>query len=336
MLERLLGELIVVDLNEAFTGTPSQDIIDGIEKLKTQFNLTDDNFLGVSRNKFKILIPRKERPKYFQDIQKLDDFIRDDINVIKYKTSTFLLKPIEAQGGKSAGKPNEAAFLEGINNSINICGGPITVILDSPQYKDTFNNVTEAVDSSTTGAGEGDKSDAQLLSGTNILANISLKKEKFLAWETLKKRWKNEFLKIANNALNNKIPPLTLKPNPDKKGKYLMYNSETGNRITLVQIDNAPKEVNEMIVFGPEEPKVIVVGNNFKEDDFILDEEKCILTVKIHHIYKTLNDVEDDNAEPVIVLMQHRNQSYGLDFRARPAYDIKKPSIVVDWGDITK
>ena len=89
MLERLLKEYNVI-LNEA----PSQDILDGIEILKQEFNLADEDFVAKTGKTYKVLVPSKERKEYSQKISQLDDFELKGDNKISFKNNaTFEIKP---------------------------------------------------------------------------------------------------------------------------------------------------------------------------------------------------------------------------------------------------
>ena len=71
LLESLLSDL----LDEKFIfEAPSKDIEDGIEILKTEYGLTDGDFKEVSGKTYKVLVPKKERKKYFDDsiLKKID------------------------------------------------------------------------------------------------------------------------------------------------------------------------------------------------------------------------------------------------------------------------
>ena len=62
LLESLLNDL----LDEKFIfEAPSKDIEDGIEILKTEYGLTDGDFKEVSGKTYKVLVPKKERKKFF-------------------------------------------------------------------------------------------------------------------------------------------------------------------------------------------------------------------------------------------------------------------------------
>ena len=90
LLESLLSDL----LDEKFIfEAPSKDIEDGIEILKTEYGLTDGDFKEVSGKTYKVLVPKKERKKYFDEISDLDGFSVVQQNKVKYKDAAFLIKP---------------------------------------------------------------------------------------------------------------------------------------------------------------------------------------------------------------------------------------------------
>ena len=90
LLESLLSNL----LDEKFIfEAPSKDIEDGIEILKTEYGLTDGDFKEVSGKTYKVLVPKKERKKYFDEISDLDGFSVVQQNKVKYKDAAFLIKP---------------------------------------------------------------------------------------------------------------------------------------------------------------------------------------------------------------------------------------------------
>ena len=226
-----------------------------------------------------------------------------------------------APGG--AGKDNESVFIDNINSKIEQAGGEAKVVIKSPEHTETFNKVTRAIDSSKAGAGKGDKSDAQLLSGQpgtdkgKVVANISLKQDGGFRWASVASTFKPFIEKFEEKARNGKIKGFGLMPNPEVEGKFLMYNPDTNERITKVIIPDFPKDNEEELIFGPEEPKVIVVGRTWSDDDFSLDGDTVI--VKASHIYKTLADIEEAGISPVFVIAQHQNKPIGLDYRIYPA-----------------
>jgi len=227
-----------------------------------------------------------------------------------------MLASFSSPGG--AGKTNEAVFIETLTNLIAEAGDKATIILKSPEYSETYNNITSVVDSSKTGAGQGDKSDAQFLSGEKPEANISLKQDGGFRWASVASNYPDFIKTFQEKALAGKIDGLELKPNPDVKGKYLMYNSNTGDRVTKVIIPDFiqdDKEINSFI-FGTEDPKVMVVSKTWKESDFKLEGD--VITVSATHIYKDIEDIDKASLSPVFTIAQHQNKPIGLDYRIYP------------------
>lgn len=222
-----------------------------------------------------------------------------------------------APGG--AGKDNEAKFIESLNDLIAQAGESATIKIVSPEYTETFDNVTSVVDSSKTGAGKGDKSDAQFLSGDKVVANLSLKQDGGFRWASVASNYPDFIKTFQEKALNGEIDGFGLTPNPDIKGKYLMYNPDTGERVTKVIIPDFIDGDDEMnnFIFGPEDPKVIVVGRSWKGDDFKLEGDT--ITVTASHIYKSLDDIKDGEIAPVFTIAQHQGKPIGLDYRIYPA-----------------
>ena len=240
--------------------------------------------------------------------------------MFQFNTDEFdqvnMLASFSAPGG--AGKSNEAVFIDTLNNLIAQAGETAKIIIKSPDHTETFNNVTQVEDSSKAGAGVGDKSDAQFLSDGTIVANISLKQDGGFRWASVASNFPDFVKTFQEKAFAGEIPGFELKPNPDVKGKYLMYNSNTGDRVTKVIIpdfiDN--EEQIDKFVFGPEKPKPIVISRSWKEDDFKLEGDTII--VQASHIYKNIDDIEKGGISPVFTIAQHQNKPIGLDYRIYP------------------
>jgi hypothetical protein len=216
-----------------------------------------------------------------------------------------------------AGKSNEAMFIDTLNNLIEQAGGSATIKLQSPEYTEMFINVDKVVDSSKMGAGVGDKSDAQFMSGNSVVGNISLKQDGGFRWASVASTYKDFIQKFIQKASNKELKNLSLEPNPDSPKKYLMFDPTTGTRVSKVIVPDFPMEDIENWVFGPEEPKTIVVSRTWKESDFSLNGD--IITVQASHIYKDLKDLEKDKMDPVFYIAQHVGTSTGLDFRIVPS-----------------
>lgn len=224
-----------------------------------------------------------------------------------------------APGGK--GKTNEAKFIESLNDLITQADEPINIKIVSPKYTETFNDVTKVEDSSKSGAGKGDKSDAQFLSGDKVVGNISLKQDGGFRWASVASMYPDFIKSFQEKAMDGSIDGFGLMPNPNIKGKYLMYNPDTGERITKVIIPDFIEGDEEMekFIFGPENPKVIVVGRTWKDSDFSFDPNSNTITVQASHIYKSLDDIKKGGVSPVFTIAQHQGKPIGLDYRIYPA-----------------
>jgi hypothetical protein len=222
-----------------------------------------------------------------------------------------------------AGKSNEAKFIDTLNKLIEEAGGTVTIKITSPEYTEVSNNVTYIRDSSKAGAGKGDKSDAQFLSGQpgsdtgKVVANISLKQDGGFRWASVASVYKDFIQKFIQKASAKQLEKVSLEPNPDSPSKYLMFDPTTNTRVSKVIVPDFPMKDVENWVFGPETPKVIVVGRTWKESDFSLSGDT--ITVQASHIYKDLADLETDKMDPVFYIAQHVGTSTGLDFRIVPS-----------------
>jgi len=323
---------IGINLNE----TLSSEAQKSIDILKQDFDLEDDNFLEMTSTSYKVLMDNSERRDFLKKASELDDFEFElkgaSVGRLKYqpegqsKPIYIYAKPANVQGLGSAGKQNEANFIDNINTKIEEAGGSLDILITAPNSSPLLTkNVTEVVDSSKTGAGKGDKSDAQFISNGKVVQNISLKQAEGFRWASVKSDPEfSPFIEIfIKKALAGDIKGLKLERNTEVAGeKYLMFNDK-GERVTIIIIDDFPEGFEERVVFGPETPKTVVVGGTFSKDDsdFILKED--VLEIKAAGIYRTLDDIEKTGQEPVFVIAQHAKMSYGLDFRIFPANKAK-------------
>ena len=216
-----------------------------------------------------------------------------------------------------AGKSNEAKFIDTLNKLIEEAGGTATIKITSPEYTETFSGINQVVDSSKTGAGKGDKSDAQFISGNSVKANISLKQDGGFRWASVASTYKPFIEKFIQKASAKQLGKVSLEPNPTSPNKYLMFDPTTNTRVSKVIVPDFPMDDIENWVFGPETPKVIVVSRTWKESDFSLNGDT--ITVQASHIYKDLADLKTENMDPVFYIAQHVGTSTGLDFRIVPS-----------------
>jgi len=243
----------------------------------------------------------------------------NSFNMYQFDTDEFgqvnIIVSRSEPGG--AGKSNEAMFIDTLNKLIEEAGGTATIKIISPEYTETFLGINQVVDSSKTGAGKGDKSDAQFISGNSVKANISLKQDGGFRWASVASVYKDFIQKFIQKASNKQLEKVSLEPNPTSPSKYLMFDPTTNTRVSKVIVPDFPMKDVENWVFGPETPKVIVVGRTWKESDFSLNGDT--ITVQASHIYKDLADLETDKMDPVFYIAQHVGTSTGLDFRIVPS-----------------
>ena len=296
---------------DLFAGKSKPNRLGLVGKRETQFfvDLFQEAFdeEGDETLDIKITPPRKSpNPSNSFNMYTFDTKEFGEVNIV-----------VSSQPPGGAGKINESDFLSNINQLIEENGGEATVVITSSDYTLSYENITSALDSSKTGAGKGDKSDAQLLSGNDVRANISLKQDGGFRWASVATQYKDFINKLVNDAINGDLTDLQLKPNPDNPKKYLMYDPKTGNRVTKVIIPDFPKDDIENWVFGPEDPKTVVVSKTWGAEDFTLN--GGVITAKASHIYKGLEDLEKDKMDPVFAIMQHVGMSQGLDYRIIPS-----------------
>ena len=332
LLESLFKKLgVEIELNEEVPNRPStvkavQKIID---QVGTKYNLfamkSKPNRIGSIGK-----VPESNFIQAFKDVFGEDIDIKlfpprqgknpsGSFNMYQFTTEEFgevnIIVSRSEPGG--AGKSNEAMFINTLNKLIEQAGESSTIVLKSPEYTETFTSINKVEDSSKTGAGKGDKSDAQFISGNTVKANISLKQDGGFRWASVASVYKDFIQKFIQKASAKQLEKVSLETNPNSPGKYLMFDPTTNTRVSKVIIPDFPMKDVENWVFGPETPKVIVVGRTWKESDFSLDGNT--ITVQASHIYKDLADLETDKMDPVFYIAQHVGTSTGLDFRIVPS-----------------
>jgi hypothetical protein len=344
LLYEILAELDMID---EVNGSPLAN--EAIDAIKSKYNFDDTNFKLVSANSFKILIPdgfKLSRKGVMDDLQNEPDFKFDEGSIgagsslgrLKYKDKVAIyVKFAKGQGGESAGKSNESSFFDLINN--NTSEGPITVILKSDNKIRKFEGITNCRDASVEGATEYAKADAQLLAGDIVKANISLKKRNAVRWESSKRRLGDVFKKFIEKAKNNKLGNITLEPIEGAKDKFKLFNSETNKVLSKVAIINVPESFDSETIFGTDDPKTIVVKEDFENySDYTF--ENGVLTINCYKIYTDVEDVLGTLDEPVFAFSNHIGQAYGIEFRVFSKgllygdSGLKGSSAEVNWSDL--
>ena len=299
LLESLLSKVI----DENFELIKEGDAEEAIDILKKELNLTDEDFVKQSSVRYKLLVPRSERYNYVEKISKIPGFTYDanlsgsSIGGLKYKGSTFLLKPSGAQGRASAGTENEDVVVNEINKYI--AEGAKNVIFDAPNKDLTINNVKEAVTVGYDVAG-GKKADIIVKADKDY--PISIKKDNAGFWESSDTRYKKLVLTLSKKIADGDFAPeLVFQPFVDKLGNKkeginTMYNETTKTKVSGIIVTDLPTNEEESIIFGSD--KVVVVYRSFSPNDFRLEGDT--LYVEVSKIIENIADVEEFNLEPVL------------------------------------
>ena len=311
------------------------DAEDGIEILKKNFNLTDDNFVKVSANKYKLLVPRSERVEYIKKIQAIDGFDYDpsakgsSIGAITYKNSLFLLKPTGAQGRASAGTENEDVLENEIKKYLEL--GVKNVIFKGSNKSYSIPNVTGVTGVGYDVAG-GKKADI-VITGTAGNYPISIKKDNAGFWESADTRYKDLMTKLVTKIKNGDFAPeLVFVPFVDKlgnekKGINLMYNDTTKSKISGVLVTDLPNKEEESIIFGSD--NAVVIYRTYTESDFNQQGDDLIITVS--KIIENMEDVVEYNLEPVLNVRHDSTRSATGGLRAT----VQPKNLLYKDGDVT-
>jgi hypothetical protein len=344
LLYEILDELEVLD---EVNGSALAN--EAIEAIKSKYNFDNTNFKLTTANSFKLLLPdgfKLSRKGVMDDLQKDADFKFDEGSIgagsslgrLKYKDKVAIyVKFAKGQGGESAGKSNESSFFGLINN--NVSEGPITVILKNDDKTLKFEGITSCRDASVEGATEYAKADAQLSAGDVVKANISLKKRNAVRWESSKRRLNDVFETFVTKAKNGELGNVTLEPVEGAKDKFKLFNSETNKVLSKVAIVNTPESFNSETIFGNDDPKTIVVKEDFENySDYTF--ENGVLTINCYKIYTDVEDVLGTLDEPVFAFSNHIGQKYGIEFRVFSKgllysdSGLKGSSAEVNWNDL--
>ena len=311
-LRKMMGEKkikIVKEVKEAkknslkFKILKENDAEKGIEILKKELNLTDNDFVKQSSLTYKLLVPRAERFDYATKIDKIEDFEFDpnlkgsSIGGVKYKNSKFLIKPTGVQGRASAGTENEDVLVNEVRKYLD--EGAKNVIFNGSNKNYVTNNIKEIKDVGYDTA-SGKKADVVLIGDKDY--PISIKKDNAGFWESSDTRYKAVVNKLSEKIKNGDYAPqLVFRPYVDKMGNTkeginLMYNDETNQPVSGVIVTDLPSKEEDSIIFGSDD--AVVVYKTFLPSDFELKGDN--LNVKVTKIITDMKDIENFNLEPVV------------------------------------
>lgn len=278
------------------------DAEEGIKILKKELGLKDEDFKKVSSTRYKVLVPRAERFSYAQKMDSIEGFTFDpnakgsSIGAILYKNTSFLLKPSGTQGRASAGTENEDILSNEIKKYLE--DGPKNIVFIGQNKNYSVSNIKDVKDVGYDVA-EGKKADIILLGDTQY--PISIKKDNAGFWESSDTRYKDITNKLSEKIKNGDLYPLIFKPFNDKLGNEkeginIMYNKETGKKITGVIVTDLPSKDEESIIFGSD--NAVVIYKSYTPKDITLEGDT--IKVEVTKIIENLEDIKEFNLEPVL------------------------------------
>ena len=305
LLETLLSEVI----GEKFILTEATDAKEGIEILKNELGLSDSDFKKMSNVEYKVLIdgPNSNRVDLIKKMDALDNFVYDPNNrasslgAVLYNKIRFVVKPRSKQGRQSAGMGNEDAFITQITPYFE--DGPKNIIFKSPSKSLIQNNVKEVIAS---GYDTKDTKKADVILKGSKLYPISLKKNNAGFWESADTRYKDVVKrlseKIKNKEFGNELifKSFTNKLGIEKEGINIMYNENTGKKVTGVIVTDLPDAQSENIIFGSDDAKVIYQSFDTTNPEQVYELDGNNLTVKVTKIVENMEDVENLKIQPIL------------------------------------
>ena len=326
LLESLISETIGKKFSFTITEGKAEDRDEAKNILKKELSLSDSDFKDTGLN-FYVLVPNSERMNTIDKIENINtgtdkkfDYIStptsfSSIGYFMYGQSKFGIKPSEKQGGKSAGLDNEDVFISEINNLLQ--DGPKDVKIVDNNKTINFLNVTQVVGTGLS-TGEYSKSDANFYDGDKDLGGVSLKKDNAIYWESADVRFSQEVKNLLDAIINGKlgdeisyIPLKDSRGNPDPE-IIRLYNKKDNKPIAGIVVDDLPEQDTKQVIFGNDE--VPVIKRTFRPSDFKVEGDTII--VNASKIYEDLDDVEKDQALPVLNIRHDKTRRSSRGLRA--------------------
>tara|TARA_R110002124_G_scaffold63429_2_gene173821 strand:+ start:577 stop:1758 length:1182 start_codon:yes stop_codon:yes gene_type:complete len=257
---------------------------------------------------------------------------KDSVPGFQLNTKKFGEVYISVSTGKKGigGLKAEVSLTNGINN-ITDSQGSITVNFTDGKRNHSVKGTSSARQVGSKQEVEGAKADVALysepLGNGRVVANISVKEdgksESEFRWASVNNN-KTPFRRaFRDRALTDENFPIELRRtghhlDTDRSPKYKMWKRGTEERVTMVVVDGAPTDDNELYLFGTDNPKTVIATRSFSDDDFIFDDKTGVLTIKCTTLYTNIDQIQDTAVEPIFIVTQHEKQTYGLDFRIVP------------------
>ena len=359
ILEEIYTEIGLLEINvddlerisqEEEQNVPSrfETLYELVTLLKSQYKLSNDNFKIISANELRVLLPKDfslNRKGFMDDIlQNIPDTkfeegsigTRSSLGNLKYKNKVRLVvKSLDTQGEKSAGKSNEAFIINDLNNLINNQPTNIEIVADNKSL--LFPNIVKAIDASQNDTTKYAKADLQLISEDKKVYNISLKQDDAIRWESSITRYRDWFDKFIQKAKNGELGDVGLKEVPGTGGKkFKLWNIKDDKVIGRVIVKGLPEDDIDEIIFGSD--KSIVVVRTFQPSDIKKEGDK--ITIKASKIYENPEQIRGTNDEPILGLGNHVRKPLGIELRVFTKWSLyrdEKPigsNVEINYNDI--
>ena len=287
----------------AYKLVETTDAEEGLEILKKELDLSDDKYLRKSGTTYRVLVPRPERNKYIELMDKIEGFEYDgsmpgsSIGGMRYKGAKFLVKPEGRQGRNAPGLGNEDVLVNNVRNYID--EGAKTIVFKGENKDYICQNVT-GIDDVGYDVTSGKKADV-IIRGVNENYPISIKALNAGFWESADRRYKPILMNLLDKINDGEVPGLGLRPYLDVQGKekegiFVMYDTNTNKKISGVIVTDLPDKQEESIIFGSD--KCVVIYGTYTPNSFEL--KGTTLNIKVGKILTDMGDVEQYNLEPVL------------------------------------
>jgi len=359
ILEEIYTEIGLLEINvddlENISKEEDKDIPSRFETLyelvtllKSQYKLSNDNFKISSANELRVLLPKdfsQNRKDFMSDVlqnipnTKFEEGsigARSSLGNLKFKDKVRLVvKSLDVQGEKSAGKSNEAFIINDLNKLID--GQPTDIDIVAENKTLSFPNIIEVIDASQSDTTKYAKADLQLVSEDNKVYNISLKQDDAIRWESSILRYRDWFNKFIQKAKNGELGAVGLKEVPGTGGKkYKLWNIKDDKVIGRVIVKGLPEEDIDEIIFGSDNS--IVVVRTFQPSDIKKEGDKII--IKASKIYENPEQIRGTNDEPILALGNHIRKPLGIELRVFTKWSLyrdEKPigsNVEIDFNDV--
>lgn len=359
ILEEIYTEIGLLEINvddlERISQEEDKDVPPRFETLyelvtllKSQYKLSNDNFKIISSNELRVLLPKdfpQNRREFMSDVlQNIPDTkfeegsigARSSLGNLKFKNKVRLvIKSLDAQGEKSAGKPNEAFIISDLNKLID--GQPTDIEIVAENKTLTFPNIIQVKDVSQSDTTKYAKADLQLVSQDGKEYNISLKQDNAIRWESSILRYRGWFNKFIQKAKNEELGVIGLKEVPGTGGKkFKLWNIKEDKVIGRVIVKGLPEEDIDEIIFGSD--KSIVVVRTFVPSDIKKEGDK--ITIRASKIYENPEQIRGTSDEPILALGNHIRKPLGIELRVFTKWSLyrdEKPigsNVEIDFSDV--